>query len=81
MKFIKAHVWIRINELYEAEILKAEKAADEMEQRARERRARLEINDAGVLEAAPSAPGMGGELETGRCRVDQGAERDEQTND
>lgn len=78
VKTIPAHVWIRLNELYEAECLRAEQAADLMEARARERRAKLESDDAAVLEPAPSIPGVGSELEAGDDRAD---EEDGQAND
>lgn len=77
VRSIPAHIWLRINEAYEAECLRAETAADLMEQAAREKRARLESKDAAVLEPAPQIPGMGSELEA--C-ADRPAP-DPQTND
>lgn len=74
VRSIPAHIWLRINELYEAECLRAEQAADLMELKARERRARLESDDAAVLEPAPQVSGMGSELADGDDRTDQSPE-------
>lgn len=80
VKTIPAHVWIRLNDLYEAECLRAEQAADLIEKEARMRRARLEKDNAAVRELAPQVSGMGGKLEAEDAGADE-AEPDPCLND